>query len=419
MTDRWDGGSDPPERPAIKPHFSLSDVWWRPPRLRGSEVEGERRHATWLELFYDLVFVVAVAALADALHHDLTLAGFLTYAALFVPVWWCWIGPTFYATRFDTDDLEHRVVTFLQMGAVGALAINVRDGLGDTSTGFAIAYVISRALLILQYTRAGRHVPTARPLTDRYAVGFGIAAIVWLASVVVPPPFRFGLWGAGLILDFLTPLGAGRLHARIPPDLFHLPERFGLFTIIVLGESVVATVAGLSNQRWDVVSILTALLGLGLAFSLWWIYFDHVDDAAIPTVQATRRVGTYQIWLYTHLPLMIGLAAAGVGVEVAVSSPPLEPLEVPARLLLAGSVALCLVCLGVIHLTSLRVRGGDASPRGAAVRIGVCATGLGLAFLGRPLWPVAVLAVLVATCVAQVDLTPHSDHPNPAGEQSH
>lgn len=97
-------------------------TWLQPPRLRISEDdEAQPRHATWLELFYDLVFVVAVSQLAHNLSKDVSLTGFLSFAALFVPVWWAWIGTTFYANRFDSDDVLRRLLMGLQMLAIASL----------------------------------------------------------------------------------------------------------------------------------------------------------------------------------------------------------------------------------------------------------------------------------------------------------
>src|SRR4028118_2425 len=173
---------------------------WQPPRLRvGQDLEEERR-ATWLELFYDLVFVVAIAEVAHKLHGEVSLLGFVSFVALFVPIWLCWLGSTFYATRFDTDDLGHRLLTLLQIALVAALAVNLHHGLGESSTGFALSYAAFRTLLILQYLSAGYFVRAARPLINWYIRGFAISAFLWVVSVWVPLPWRFGLWLVGLIV---------------------------------------------------------------------------------------------------------------------------------------------------------------------------------------------------------------------------
>ncbi|MFL6495840.1 MAG: low temperature requirement protein A, partial [Nitrososphaera sp.] len=114
------------------------------------------RHATWLELYYDLVFAVVIFQLANNLEEDFSLYGFLGFFALFVPVWWSWTGAAFYATRFDTDDLGHRVLTLLQMIGAAALAVNVSDGFGNNSAGFALSYAAVRIILVVEYIRAGK-----------------------------------------------------------------------------------------------------------------------------------------------------------------------------------------------------------------------------------------------------------------------
>ena len=178
-----------------------------PPRLRIYDADnGEPRHATWLELFYDLVFVVAVSQLAHKLSGDVSLQGFLGYAGLFVPLWWTWIGTTFYANRFDSDDTIRRVMMGLQMLAIAALAVNVHHAWGDTATGFAISYIVSRLLLIVEYLRAAKHIPQARPLVYPMTAGFSVGVLFWIVSLWVPAPGRFALWGIGLIIDFVTPL---------------------------------------------------------------------------------------------------------------------------------------------------------------------------------------------------------------------
>lgn len=166
--------------------------WLQPPQLRiGEGKEQEHRHATWLELFYDLVFVVAVSQVAHNLYEDVSLTGFLGFAFLFMPIWWAWIGTTFYSNRFDSDDIGHRLLTGVQMIAIAALAVNIHHALSDTSGGFALAYAAGRAVLVVEYLRAAKHIPSARGLANRYATGFAIAAVIWLLSVFVPAPQRF------------------------------------------------------------------------------------------------------------------------------------------------------------------------------------------------------------------------------------
>ncbi|MCL6751006.1 low temperature requirement protein A, partial [Nostoc sp. CCCryo 231-06] len=229
----------------------------QPPRLRIGEDTQEERRATWLELFYDLVFVVAVSQLAHNLNEDISLSGLFGFVVLFIPVWWSWIGTTFYANRFDSDDVGHRLLIAIQMLTAAAMAINIHHGLGESSPGFAISYALGRGVLVIEYVRAGRHIPIARPLTTRHAIGFAIAALLWLISASVAIPWRFGFWTLGIIVDFATPLTVRKFQVGLLPHASHLPERFGLFTIIVLGEAIIAVVNGVSEQKWDTLTVIS------------------------------------------------------------------------------------------------------------------------------------------------------------------
>lgn len=373
---------------------------WQPPRLRSSSGSEASRHATWLELFYDLVYVAAIAELAHNLYEDVSLSGFFSFVILFVPVWWAWISTVFYETRFDTDDLAHRLLIVVQMVALAAIAVNVHHGFCESSAGFALSYAAVRAVLIVKYLRAIRHVPAARPLTTRYAVGFAFAALIWLVSAFVPIPLRFTLWALGLFVDFATPLLVGKLHTTLPPDNSHLPERMGLFTLIVLGESVAAVVRGVAEQQWNVSSVVAAVLGLSIVFSLWWVYFENINGSTIRSVRVTGRLVAYQAWLYGHLPLVIGIAATGVGVEHIVSSQMGKALPDAGRWLLCGAVALCMLALGVLHLTGIIRRCYVRSQ----YRIGAAAGVVVLAVVGVNLLPVGVIGLVAMVCAVQVVL---------------
>ncbi len=373
------------------------------PRLRIGEDSEEERRATWLELFYDLVFVVAVSQLAHYLQNHVSLSGVLGFVALFLPVWWSWIGTTFYANRFDSDDVGHRLLTAVQMLAIAALAVNVHHGLGESCTGFALSYALGRAVLVFEYIRAGWHIPTARPLTTSYARGFALAATFWVISAFVPIPWRFVLWALGIIVDFATPVTSHKLQLELPPHPSHLPERFGLFTMIVLGEAIIAVVNGVSEQKWAILSVIAAVFGLGIAFSLWWVYFDNLGGTPIQRAQTEGRVTLLNIWLYTHLPLVIGIVGTGVAVELVLLSKSALALPDAERWLLCGSVALCYLTLGILHRLGVirycKIR--------TKYRIGAALILLAIAIFGKGLLPVAVIGLVAVVCVVQVvqDLT--------------
>jgi len=375
----------------------------KPPALQtGKERE---RHATWLELFYDLIFVAAVAQLAATLHDDYTIHGLLHFAFLSVPVWWAWAGHTFYLTRFDTDDLVHRLLTMVQMIAVAALAINVPGAFGATSGAFALSYTSIRAVLVAEYLRAGRHVPAARPLTNRYSAGFGAAALLWGLSVFLPVPARFFLWGIAIAIDFLTPITAGAIHFRFPPHQMHLPERFGLFTIIVIGEAVVGVVAGEGKVGLAFVPGLAGVMGLIIAFALWWGYFEGVRGASIRVVASFEHVRRYQLWLYSHLPLVMGIAATAVGVRHVIGLAPLQPLETVPCWILSGAAGASCLALNSIFLASYPARRSRELQRYLIPQYLIALLGIATGALGDRIPGVAILAILMVLSVTQIAFT--------------
>ncbi|HEU4451639.1 MAG TPA: low temperature requirement protein A [Longimicrobium sp.] len=387
--------------------MSTSEEWIRPPELRtAEETEDGERHATWLELFFDLVFVAAVGRLAHVLGEDVGWRGVAVYAALFVPVWWAWIGATFYSDRFDTDDLADRVLALAQMAAAAAMAVNVDHALDSSGAAFALSYAAFRAILVAQYLYAGRHAPEARALCRRWALGFAIAAVLWAISALVPPPLRYGLWAAGIAVDFLTPITAGRIHRDVPTDTTHLPERFGLFIIIVLGESIVAVVTTLDRKVWGLPGASAAFLALVVAFSLWWIYFGNLDGTAIRAARREGRTVLYQVWLYAHFPLAAALAATGVAVGHILAMPPGGEMKEADRWLLCGAFALCVAAIGVLD----RVYAAAGSPRSSTVqavwRFGGAAFALLVGALGAEMRPVEVMAFLAALGIIQVVTDP-------------
>lgn len=322
----------------------------RPPRLH--TVSESERSATWLELFYDLVFVATVAMLGTRLVADTSLTGWLSYAAYFLLVWWLWASHTFYADRYDTDDLVYRLLAGGQMVAIAFLAASVSTGPSGSTVVFAAAYAGARILLLLLYARAYRFVPVTRPLVGGYLTGFGIGAVLWIASIFVPEPARFWLWGVALAIDLTTPFVVRKAQAAVPLDVSHLPERFGLFTILVLGETIVAVVVGLSHVEWQWSTTTAGVAGLAIATALWWVHFDNVDGRVVRR-EGERRTWQPTVWIYSHLPLAVGLAMVGVGVEHAIiASDQQHYYTSPERWLLVGGVALALVAVVGVEVAS-------------------------------------------------------------------
>ena len=184
---------------------NCSVALWQRPRLRTDEEEGLERKATWLELFFDLVFVVVIAELAHTLSEHVTVTSIAAFCFLFIPVWWVWIGVTSYIERFETGDISVRLFLFLLMVPVAAMAVFAHDALGETSQGFALAYISARALLMVLLLRGGWHEKRFRPISSRSAIGSSISIALFLASLFVAPPLRFVLWGIGLLIELIVP----------------------------------------------------------------------------------------------------------------------------------------------------------------------------------------------------------------------
>jgi low temperature requirement protein LtrA len=311
-----------------------------PVRLRTEDGMEPGRRVTWLELFFDLVFVAAVAQVGTHLRDDYSLTGLLRFALLFVLIWWAWLGHTSFSTRFDTDDLVQRGLTWLQMFLVAVMAINSTGALDSRdSAGFAAAYSIMRFVLVAQYLRA-RQVRRARALTTRYAASCGIAAALWLVSALAPIPLRFWLWALALAIDVVTPLVTTKHLVDVPHDAAHLPERYGLFSIILMGESMVAVMTGMEHQEyWSIRAAASAMLGMGLIVAIWWCYFDVVDAAGEQMVRSRRDAVRFQVWSYGHLPLYLGIAVTGVGLEHVIAKATKEPVHTGEVAILTGAIA--------------------------------------------------------------------------------
>ncbi len=367
--------------------------WFQPPRLLTIADEGERR-ASWLELFFDLVFVVAITELSHYLVADHSAGGFLRFAALFVPVWVAWQGYMAYATRFDTDDLGFRVAYFGAMLAIAAMAVLIGDvAHGEHSAAFAVAYVVLRSIMLALYWRAWLAVPEARVLIRFYGLGYAAGAGLWLVSLLFPTPWRYVVWIAAQVLELSLPPLSTQLHRRIPTSPRHLPERWALFTLIVLGESVVAVAVATSGANWHFTSAAAAVLGFAAVAAIWWQYFDRQADVALRG--STMSIVVYS---YAHLPLLIGLAAMSAGLRLVIERAGEDHLGLGAGVAFLGGAVLFLVSLIATRLVTVR----GSHRRGVLLKLGAAAAILCLLAVEAVVPPVAVAAGLAAILAAFV-----------------
>ena len=301
---------------------------------------------------------------------------------------WVWMNFAFYADQFDTDDLVFRLVMFAAMLAVAAFAVS----LPAVSTGLVLAFLVIRACIIGLYERARRHVPAARSFCAWCVGAYGFGAACWAASLLVDGAPRYVLWGVGVAAEMAVPVFGPVAWDQMPVHASHIPERFGLFTIIVFGEAVVLTALGVAHQDWALRSAATAGLCFAATCALWWLYFDRIEGIGLR--ESIRENLTF---IYAHIPLLVAFIAVAVGVELAVEHAERGSLETVDRALLCGGLAIALLALAAIQRATV-----PGPPRPALVaRVAAAAL---LAVLVAPALPAVAVAatlalVLIALCV--------------------
>ncbi|MEO1682397.1 MAG: low temperature requirement protein A [Cyanobacteria bacterium J06631_12] len=323
-------------------------------RLYAAQGEGSDRHATWLELFFDLVFVLTMAELAHLLHGHPDWTGLLSFVGLFIPVWWLWIDFSYYADQFDVDRGIYRLVFFGVMFGVVVLALTVPEAIGEGSVNFAAAYAALRLVIIWLYLQAWRLVPAARELTARYATSFSIAFFFWLVSMAVPTPLRFVLWAIALFIEISNGPITYLTIRHVPQQESHMDERFGLFVIIVLGEAIIAVASGVGDTDWQWRSVLTATGGFLTAVSLWWMYFERVEETTINQALRGGKRALFRSYIYgySHVLAFMGIVATGVGIQLAIEAAAGEGFSLPMRTALCGGIAVFLAGVTTLQWAS-------------------------------------------------------------------
>ncbi len=368
-----------------------------PLRLYVGESNNDERHATWLELFFDLVFVVAIAELAHFLHDDLTWAGIGAFAALFIPVWWLWIDFSYYADQFDIERSSYRLTMLGVMFGIIVLAMTVSDALRGGSAEFATIYTVLRLVIIVLYIQAWRLVPPSRELTARYSISFSIAFVLWLISIVVPEPIRFVLWGIALFIEISNGPITYLTIRSVPAQVSHMDERFGLFVIIVLGEAIVAVATGVADTQWQWWGTLTGLGGFIVAVSLWRMYFERADSSVINWALRGNKQALLRSYIYgySHFFVFAGIVATGVGIQSAIEAAAHGSLSLEARAVLCGGLAVFLLGLTAVQWAAPRSLPSLIIGLRLLATLG-CVVGV---WLGGFLAPVVLVGALTATLI--------------------
>jgi low temperature requirement protein LtrA len=313
-----------------------------------------------------------VSRLAHDLAGHVDARGLVTFGVQFAAGFWAWNAFTYHAERFESEGLETRAFAFVSVVAVAAMAIWAHDGLDDNAVGFSVAYLGTRLVNMVQWVRAAIHVASFRPIAYRFFAGFGVAAGLILAGLGSGDDARIWLWAAAILVEVLTPSTTVAHQSRLPLlSTSKFPERFGLFTIIVLGEAIVGVINGLSEvhdeARFTAATAAAGVLGLGIVFGLWWVYFDFV--ARRPPRASIKAA---LAWVYLHLVTVTTVTTASVGISLVIVDAQTSDLAANSRRLLGMSVGVALVGLGLLE-TTLRASDGEPTHRrlSPAMKIGV------------------------------------------------
>ncbi|GAA0482488.1 membrane protein [Paractinoplanes deccanensis] len=326
--------------------------------MRARSADEPHRVATPLELFFDLCFVVAVAQAALPLHHSISEHhvghGLYGYLTVFFAIWWAWMNFTWFASAYDTDDDVYRITTLVQIGGALVLAAGVEAAFERTDfLVITIGYVIMRLALVSQWLRAARSDAPRRLTAYRYAIGVTAVQVLWLLRLLIPhdSPWITPAFVALALLELAVPVWAEA--APGGPTTYHphhITERYGLFTIIVLGEAVLsATVAfqsAFDEGEHEAELISLAVSAIVVVFALWWLYFDRSAHHLI------TRLRTSLMWGYGHYFIFAAAAAvgAGIGVNVDYVTHHAEISGRPAAYAIAVPVAVYLFFVWLLHI---------------------------------------------------------------------
>jgi low temperature requirement protein LtrA len=369
------------------------------------------RTVTPLELLFDLCFVVAVRQAADRLHHTLGEAdighGIGIYPAVFFAIWWAWMNFTTFASAYDPEDDVYRLTTLVQIAGALVLAAGVPRAFdhGDSSI-ITYGYVIMRLAMVGQWLRVARSDPQRRATALRYIVGVTVLQVCWVARLALPDEWRLPSFLVLGFVELLLPFWARR-PAPILWHPRHITERYGIFTIIVLGESVLAASLAVQTafDRGTKVSTLLSIAGAGvvIVFAMWWLYFDR----PVHHLATTPRVAL--LWGYGQYLIFASAAAVGAGlaVDIDYQTGAAHLGRLAAGYALAAPVAVYLLSVWALHIRPYHQLTMDVAFWATAALV-----------LLTPLTPApsrSTAAVLLATLVATTVIAfPGRAHPEPA-----
>ncbi|MFD1929522.1 low temperature requirement protein A [Sporosarcina siberiensis] len=275
------------------------------------------KRVMWLELFFDLIFVAAIAKATRVLLHlengVIPLEYLFKFALIFIPIWWSWVGHTLYTNRFGEEKLSHRLFMIVQMFFMVMLTASLSPDFDSYYIPFLIGYIGVRFVTSLQYIYTIRDVHGGeREVAKRLGFGFLIGISISLSSLFFDTWVRYFLLYLGIFVDILVPILNRQYLKRVPVNTPHLLERFGLLTIIVFGESIVSLVAIFETEAflWSEVSLI--FLAFLLIITMWWQYFDNLEKKI-----DKEAVTSGQVIIYGHLFILMSLSLFAAVIQMS------------------------------------------------------------------------------------------------------
>ncbi len=311
------------------------------------------RTATPLELLFDLVFVVAIAQAASGLHHAVAeahvLEGLLGYLLVFFAIWWAWMNFTWFASAYDSDDVPYRLAVFVQIAGALILAAGIAAMLESREPNLATVggYVVMRLAVVGQWLRAAAADPDHRTTAQRYALGIALLQLAWVGLLFAPHVWLLAI-PLVIALELALPVWAEQ-SSKTTWHPHHIAERYGLLTLIVLGESIMAATLAIQSafKSGEAVPALTPIIvgGLLIVYSMWWLYFDR------PVHDLLTSFRKAMVWGYGHYLVFASAAAVGAGLAVAVDHVTHHATigATTAGAAVAIPVAVYVICLWFLH----------------------------------------------------------------------
>jgi low temperature requirement protein LtrA len=306
---------------------------------------------------------------------------------LFTPIWWLWVQFSFYADRHETDDAAHRISFLAAILLCVGLAASASRALSGSSTGFVIAFAGLRGLQLLLYARARCYLPVTRPLYNCYLVCFGAGGGLWLSSLAVAGSARYAFWAAALLADAIGSLAMLVPRRRLPLNPAHLADRFQLFVLIVLGESMARLISAAALRPWSLPLAVVLAASLITLAALWWAWLTTADRQALASQPAIAG------FTVLNLPLVAGIAAASAGLHIAIlAADGADTIAAGPRAALYGGVSVCL-------LASALLPSGKMTRPARAARLLAALAAMGLFFMGAVIEPVYLVPALTVVLV--------------------